>query len=147
MPSFRHLSREIVLKTLFSEDFQSSEDIETEAGIFDYVLAEFGNKLPETEFATSLYQGVKNNIEKLNVTIVKYAPDWPLDKIARVDKIILYIGIYELLMNDDVPPLVAINEAVELAKEFGQENSSKFVNGVLSSIANSEIDAEKLKKE
>lgn len=146
MASFRHLSRELVLKTLFSDDFRNSEDVQTEEGVFNYVMDEFGGMIPDTSFAEKLYKGIKKNEDKLNEYIVKYAPEWPLDKIARLDKLILQLGIYELLMSKEAPPLVAINEAVELAKEFGQEKSSKFINGVLSSIAHDEIGEDKLKK-
>jgi len=147
MASFRHLSRELVLKSLFSEDFKETENLNTEEGVFSYILDEFGALITDFTFAKNLHQGVLSHLIELNSLIEKYAPDWPLDKIARIDKIILQMGIYELLFaKDGVPPLVAVNEAVELAKEFGQDKSSKFINGVLSSVIKDNIKEEDLKK-
>jgi len=149
MASFRHLSRELVLKSLFSEDFKETENLNTDEGVFSYILEEFGKLIPDTSFAESLYEGVRGHLIELNSFIEKYAPEWPLDKIARIDKIILQMAIFELLFakgEHKVPPLVAVNESVELAKEFGQDKSSSFINGVLSSIIEDRIDEADLKK-
>ncbi len=78
--------------------------------------------------------GIKKNLSQIDQEILKYAPDWPIDQIAGVDKAILRVAVYELLYNLEIPPKVAINEAVELAKKYGGETSSKFVNGVLGSV-------------
>jgi N utilization substance protein B len=110
------------------------------------MLDQFGKELPEIEFAESLFDGVLKHSAEFDELIVKYAPEWPLDKIAKIDKCILEIGMYELLYTPDVPPLVAINESVELAKSFGDTNASKFINGVLSALAHDKIDPDKLKK-
>jgi len=85
------------------------------------------------DFDEERFFGMVNQLVSLQKTIVQYAPEWPLEKIASHDRAVLYLGTYELL-HTDVPPPVVINEAVELAKEFGGERSSKFINGVLSSI-------------
>lgn len=86
-----------------------------------------------TDFDRERFFGMIKHLEELQNTIVQYAPEWPLERIASHDRAILYLGIYELL-HTTVPPAVVINEAVELAKNFGGEKSSKFINGVLSSI-------------
>jgi N utilization substance protein B len=145
MGSFRHLSRELVLKTIFYQRFRGEEDISLEQA-FEDVISEFGKELPETDFAKKLFDGVSEKEEEINDIIRTYAPEWPLEKIAKVDLHIMQIGIYELLYSEDVPPLVAINEAVELAKEYGDTNTSKFVNGVLSNIAHDKIGKDNLKK-
>jgi N utilization substance protein B len=146
MKTFRHLGRELVLKTLLCEEFLSKEELkkmQDEEQPIDYILDHFGKELPEEEFTKSLYGNVLVHTKEAKELITKFAPDWPLDKIARIDKNIMIIGITELL-HSDVPPLVAINEAVELAKEYGDDSSSKFVNGVLSNIAHDIIGKDKL---
>ncbi len=145
MSSFRHLSRELVLQSLFAIEFKTEQGL-TPNETFSYMLDQFGKELPEIEFAQTIFQGVLENQEEFSKLIVKYAPEWPVDKIAKIDKCILEIGMYELLYTPEVPPLVAINEAVELAKSFGDTNSSKFINGVLSALAHDKIDLDKLKK-
>ena len=145
MGSFRHLSRELVLKTIFYQRFRGDEDVTLEQA-FEDVISEFGKELPETDFAKNLFEGVTAKEEELNEIIRTYAPEWPLEKIAKVDLHILQIGVYELLFADGIPPLVAINEAVELAKEYGDTNTSKFVNGVLSNISHDKIGKYNLKK-
>jgi N utilization substance protein B len=144
MASLRHLSRELVLQTLFLYYFRNPEEV-TPREAFSYVLDEFGKHLIETDFAESLYQGVVEHKAELDIIIQKYAPEWPVDKIAPIDRIILEIGLFELI-HTDVPPLVAINEAVEIAKTYGEENTPKFVNGVLSSYAHDIIGKENLQK-
>jgi len=81
-----------------------------------------------------LIDGILENVAVINQMIEKYAPEWPLEQITTVDRNALRIGIYELKFNNDIPPKVAINEAIELAKNFGGESSGKFINGVLGSI-------------
>jgi N utilization substance protein B len=89
-------------------------------------------------FAEKLLKNIVDNLENIKKDITTFAPEWPLDQIAPVDRICLYIGIYELKYSekDEIPPIVAINEAIEIAKEYGGMNSGKFINGVLSSILN-----------
>lgn len=130
MASYRHLARTCVMQTLFAAEFRE-EDAE---GFLEKVLDEFAPKLTEREFATDTLKGVLKNQKKILELIQKFAPQWPIDKIARVDRAILEIGVYEIAFSNDIPPVVAINEAIEIAKHFGDENSPKFINGVLSSV-------------
>lgn len=104
--------------------------------ILQYVLQEFGPKIPDQDFAHQLFHGILKELPKISEIITKFAPEWPLEKIDPVERVILYIGIFELLHSPDVPKAVVINEAIEIAKEFSDENSSKFINGVLNSVAN-----------
>lgn len=148
MKSFRHLGRELVLKTLLCEEFLTKEELqkmEDEQDPIDYIIDHFGKELPDTEFTKSLYCNVLVHVNEAKELITKFAPDWPLDKIARIDKNIMIMGITEML-HSEVPPVVAINEAVELAKEYGDDSSSKFVNGVLNTIAHDIIGKDKLVK-
>ncbi|OGY87178.1 MAG: transcription antitermination factor NusB [Candidatus Kerfeldbacteria bacterium RIFOXYA2_FULL_38_24] len=131
--SNRHLGRTIVLQTLFEWDFDSAQTRDIEL-ILQHNLTEFSDKLEDVDFTRFLLQEVLKNIETLNEIIVKYAPDWPLSQITNIDRNVLRIGIYELKFSKDIPPKVAINEAIELAKTFGGESSGKFVNGVLGSL-------------
>lgn len=131
----RHLSRSIVLQTLFEWDFNNSKDL----NIRDLIkknVKEFALGLEDDVFVFALAEEVLKKQKVVDEIIEKAAPDWPIDKISMVDRNILRIGLTELLFGDrkEVPPKVAINEAIELAKTFGGENSSKFVNGVLGAV-------------
>jgi len=130
----RHLSRSIVLQTLFEWDFNECKDNTEE--ILNRDVEEFGPGLDDTPFMSELLSGVIKKKAILDEVIEKAAPDWPLDKISIVDRNILRIGLFELLFGDrsQVPPKVAINESIELAKSFGGEKSSRFVNGVLGGV-------------
>lgn len=130
----RHLSRSIVLQTLFEWDFNGGK-LDTKTTL-ERNLKEFAPGLEDDTFVSSLIEEVFKKQKVIDEIIEKAAPDWPLDKISIVDRNILRIGLAELLFGDrkEVPPKVAINEAIELAKTFGGENSSKFVNGVLGSV-------------
>lgn len=130
MASYRHLARTCVVQTLFAHEFHGDDPQET----LDAVLDEFAPKLTEKEFAVDTLNGIIKNSKEILETIQKYAPDWPIDKIAKVDRAILEVGAFEILFSKEVPPVVAINEAVEIAKHFGDSNSPKFINGVLSTI-------------
>ncbi len=128
----RHQARKLALLKLYAEFFGGTGDIPDE-------LIE---DMPQTaqadlELLKSLVDGVKANIATIDAVITKCAPEWPLDRIAKLDLAVLRIAVYEML-NAKVNASIAINEAVELAKEFGGENSSKFVNGVLGSVADHE---------
>ncbi len=131
----RHLSRSIVLQTLFEWDFNTITTNES-IDILHRNIAEFADSAADLEFMKNLLSGVIAKTEDLNAIINKAAPDWPIEKISTVDRNVLRIGLYELLFSDrgEVPPKVAINEAIELAKSFGGENSGKFVNGVLGAV-------------
>jgi len=130
----RHLSRSIVLQTLFEWDFDAEKMTPKE--MLDRNIEEFGPGLDDSLFMNDLLVGVVKKKSIIDEVIEKAAPDWPIDKISVVDRNILRIGLYELLFGDrkEVPPKVAINEAIELAKSFGGENSSKFINGVLGGV-------------
>lgn len=131
----RHLSRSIVLQTLFEWDFNSLKTSET-LTVLDRNIAEFADNAGDLEFMRGLLSGIIAKVDDLNSIINKAAPEWPIEKISNVDRNVLRIGLYELLFSDrtEVPPKVAINEAIELAKSFGGENSGKFVNGVLGAV-------------
>jgi N utilization substance protein B len=131
----RHLARSVVLQTLFEWDSSHAE--ETEApGMLTRNAEEFGGEDTDKPFMESLLTGVLAKRADLDLVITKAAPDWPLDKIAPVDRNILRIGLFELLFSDrtQVPAKVAINEAIELAKIFGGDSSGRFVNGVLGAV-------------
>ena len=131
----RHLSRSIVLQTLFEWDFRGQNDKEIK-DIVNRDAKEFAPGVNDVSFIEELTSNVLSKRPDLDKIITKAAPDWPLDKISVVDRNVLRIGLYELLFadRDEVPAKVAINEAIELAKSFGGENSGKFVNGVLGSV-------------
>lgn len=133
--SNRHLARSIVLQALFELDFTDGDSNELSSSI-RRIANEFAPGTGDFVFMDTLAKGVINRTGDLDLIIEKAAPDWPLEKIALVDKNILRMGLYELLFGDrnDVPAKVAINEAIELAKSFGGETSGRFVNGVLGSV-------------
>lgn len=131
--SNRHLARSIALQILFEWDFRGKESKEL-GSIVEHDLEEFGAGLNEKEFTLSLVNGVLENLEAIDKVIVEYAPSWPIEQITNVDRNVLRLGIFELKIAQDVPPKVAINEAIELAKSYGGPASGKFVNGVLGSI-------------
>ncbi len=132
----RHLSRSIVLQTLFEWDFAVSSDLSEPEVILERNIEEFGPGLDDSHFMSELFLGVTKKKVIIDEIIEKAAPDWPIDKISIIDRNILRLGLYELLFGDreQVPPKVAINEAIELAKSFGGENSSRFINGVLGGV-------------
>ncbi len=131
----RHLSRSIVMQSLYEWDFSEKERDLKE--ITERNIKDFGPGLKDhKQFVWSLITGVIKSMEKIDKIIEKSAPQWPIDQISIVDRNVLRIGIYELLYADKeaVPSKVAINEAIELAKSFGGENSGKFINGVLGTV-------------
>lgn len=134
MASNRHLGRIIVLQSLYEYEFRSKAgdptvDIDT---IVAKNIEPYSKALGDTEFVYGLARAVSGKFTELDAELQPWAPEWPLSTIAAIDRNILRIGLYELeSCADTVPPKVAINEAVELAKAFGSDNSSKFVNGVL----------------
>ncbi len=128
----RHLSRVLVLQTLFAWDFNKTQG--NPEKILNYTKQEFTPSNDEDNFALNLLKNIVEKWKVLNKLISENAPEWPLKRISIVDRNVLRIGIYELKYNDTIPPKVAINEAIELAKVYGGDNSSKFVNGVLGSI-------------
>lgn len=131
----RHLSRSIALQSLFEWDFNGCQE-KTLPAIVERNVAEFAPGLENLDFVRSLTDKIVAHQEKLDLIIEKAAPDWPLAQIAIIDRNTLRLGLQELLFADhkEVPARVAINEAIELAKTFGGENSGKFVNGVLGAV-------------
>ena len=130
--SNRHLARTLALQTLFQWDFNGQQEKLDE--ILLYNFKEFANDFNDEGFSLSLVEGVKSKVKEIDTLIVKYAPEWPLDQITPTDRNCLRIGIYELKYDLNIPPKVAINEAIELAKTYGGDASGKFINGVLGSI-------------
>lgn len=131
----RHLSRSIVLQTLYEWDFWEGKKGDIEE-IFQRNLKLFGEGLADEQYPQKILRGVLEHWDELDKLIISGAPEWPLNQINIIDRNILRIGIFELLFSDfkEVPPKVAINEAVELAKTFGGDSSRRFVNGVLGTI-------------
>jgi N utilization substance protein B len=135
---YRHQARRLALQVLYEIDCTDHN--------VDMVLSE---RLESDSFreethtlTTRLVTGVLEHRDRLDTLIRRYAPEWPLDQIAILDRNILRIAIYELIVDDSVPVKVAINEAVELAKTFGAESTPRFVNGVLGTLAARELDSE-----
>ena len=134
MASNRHLGRIIALQSLYENEFRTQCD-DPNVSIDDILarnIERYKDTVDDTAFIESLVHGVIKKTPELDALLQPIAPEWPIDQIARVDRTILRMAVYELKESGDlVPPKVAINEAVELAKAFGSDNSSKFVNGVL----------------
>jgi N utilization substance protein B len=135
MASNRHLGRIVALQTLYEIEFRESchDDQLDINNVLERNIERYSETIDDKSFIVNLVEGVYAKISELDSELQPLAPDWPIDKIARIDRVILRMGLYELKHNSDVPPKVVINEAVELAKAFGGENSSKFINGVLGS--------------
>lgn len=131
----RHLSRSIVMQALFEWDFNGADDAKID-GILKRNLEEFAPGLADDGFSEKLVKAVLKKRKELDKIIEKAAPEWPMAQIAVVDRNVLRIGLYELLFGDreEVPPKVAINESIELAKTFGGDSSGRFVNGVLGTV-------------
>lgn len=133
--SNRHLARTLAMQTLFAWDFNGNSS----NNLKDIIAENFANFAPDFDdngFAENTVNGVVDNLKTIDAHIVKYATEWPLDQITIIDRNILRIGVYEILIDESIPPRVAINEAIEIAKNYGGESSGKFVNGVLGAIYN-----------
>lgn len=138
----RHLVRTIVLQSLYEWDFYKREiDL---LKIVERNVEEFGPGIDEPDFVWRLVKGVVEHLSDIDHVITASAPDWPIDQIAIIDRNVLRIGLYELLYADpnEVPPKVAINEAIEIAKNYGGLNSPKFVNGVLGTVYREKVSHE-----
>jgi N utilization substance protein B len=131
----RHLSRSVVLQSLFEWDARGQHDA-TVAEIVSRNAKEFAPGVSDVSFVEELMKGIVAKNAELSDIITKAAPEWPIDKISPIDRNVLRLGLYELLFADraEVPAKVAINEAIELAKTFGGETSGRFVNGVLGAV-------------
>jgi len=143
--SNRHLARTIALQTLFAWDFNGKNGQNTESLMRDNFV-NFAPNFDDGGFVSALVKGVIDNLSIIDGLIVKYATEWPLDQITTIDRNILRLGIYELVYTE-IPPRVAINEAIEVAKSFGGDASGKFVNGVLGAIYNDWPEEEKKKRD
>ena len=130
----RHLSRSIVLQSLYEWDFYDRKPILKD--IVERDIKDFGPGLEELDFVRQLAEGIEKHIHEIDKIIEKAAPEWPIAQISMIDRNVLRVGLFELLYSDkeEVPPKVAINEAIELAKTFSGQTSGKFVNGVLGTV-------------
>lgn len=130
----RHLIRTIVIQSLYEWDFYNRKVDLTE--IVERNIQEYGPGIDEPEFVWRLVKGVIEHLPELDKIVGAAAPDWPIAQIAIIDRNILRLGLFELLYQDknEVPSKVAINEAIELAKNYGGPNSGKFINGVLGTV-------------
>ncbi|MBX4201668.1 transcription antitermination factor NusB [Candidatus Saccharibacteria bacterium] len=146
MSANRHLGRIVALQTLYEQDFRREVndpglDLED---VLARNIARYEETIEDKAFIEALVHGVSSKQTELDDIIRPVAPEWPIEQIARMDRVILRMGVYELLFEEGVPPKVVINEAVELAKAFGGDNSSKFINGVLGTVLRNQ--EEKAKK-
>ncbi|OGZ24722.1 MAG: transcription antitermination factor NusB [Candidatus Nealsonbacteria bacterium RIFCSPLOWO2_01_FULL_43_32] len=131
----RHLSRSIAMQSLYEWDFSGKKEDALDK-IVEKNIKEYGPGLEKVDFVWQLVNGVKKHLPQVDKIIEKAAPEWPIDQITIVDRNVLRMGLFELLYEnkEEVPPKVAINEAIELAKTFGGESSGKFINGVLGTV-------------
>lgn len=136
MASNRHLGRILALQTLYEYDFRNDcgDQNLVLADILSRNIDRYSNTVEDHEFIKSLVNGIVGKEADLDSVLQPVAKQWPISQIARMDRLVLRMSLYELLMKGDVPPKVVINEAVELSKAFGGENSSKFINGVLGTL-------------
>lgn len=121
------------MQSLYELDFRGSEaDLEE---IIERNINEFRKDVDEV-YINKVVRGSLTDLEKIDALIIEAAPEWPLDQVAKVDKNILRVALFEMLFDseEDVPPRVSINEAIEIGKTFGSESSPKFINGVLGSV-------------
>ncbi len=148
MASNRHLGRIVALQTLYEQDFrrEANDDSFSLSEALARNIGRYEDTIDDKAFIEQLVNGVDQHLPELDDNIRPLAPEWPIEQIARMDRVILRIGTFELTYEKDVPPKVVINEAVELAKGFGGENSSKFINGVLGSVLRQIEESAKAKK-
>ncbi len=145
--STRHIARTLALQTLYLWDFRK-EKPEAIPELLAYARREFAPDLADEGFAEELVRGVLAHQAELDTLIVRYAPEWPLEQITPIDRNVLRLGLLELKhYHQVVPPKVAINEAIELAKAFGGKSSARFVNGVLGSLYQDMVAAGEIKEE
>lgn len=134
------------MQTLFAWDFNGRKSQEVDQ-IIDENFENFAPQFNDNGFVRETVKGIFDHIEEIDNSIRKYATEWPLEQITIVDRNVLRIGIYELVYSENIPPKVAINEAIEIAKAFGGESSGKFINGVLGAIYRDMPEDLKAKKE
>ncbi len=128
----RRRSRELALKVLFHLQFSHDEPRKA----FDLISENFGAPEDIGPFSWELISGTCSCIDEIDDYISKASKGWRLERMARVERAILRLSVYQLLYREDIPPKVSINEAVELAKKFGNQESGAFINGILDNIYN-----------
>lgn len=133
MASNRHLGRIVALQSLYEYDFREGKDMDIKA-VTERNLKQYASAIGDVDFVHDVTREVVKRQAELDAILAPAAPEWPVEQIARIDRAVLRLAIYELVIKQEVPPKVIINEAVELAKSFGGDNSSKFVNGVLGTV-------------
>ena len=132
--SKRHLARSIIMQSLYQWDFKGKPSAAMPA-IIEQVMAEFGAGIEETAgYIQETINGIVDHLVEIDAMVDKYAPNWKLTDMSIVDRNILRLGVFELKMVSQIPPKVAINEAIELAKSYGGPSSGKFVNGILGAM-------------
>lgn len=129
----RHLCREFALQTLFSWLYYQGDKTAKQL-LEELALHYFQYETQDLLFSLQIVEGVEGNMDKIRSIIERFAPEWPWEKISLIDRATLAIGVYEMLYSEEVPDVVAINEAIELAKKYGDEASPKFINGVLNNV-------------
>lgn len=136
MSANRHLGRIVALQTLYEEDFrrECGDESLVPKDVLERNISRYNETIDDKSFIERIVQGVGTKQTELDDVIRPVAPEWPIEQIARMDRIVLRMGVFELMFEKETPPKVAINEAVELAKAFGGDNSSKFINGVLGTV-------------
>jgi transcription antitermination factor NusB len=136
----RTLSREIALKILYAHEITDEPIGEAESKFWE----SHGPENDEVRlYAENLVTGVSANMGEIDSAIASYADNWEIGRMATIDRNIIRVAAFELMFNGDIPPKVAINEAIEMAKKYGDQNSGKFVNGILDRISRSEIGEDK----
>ncbi len=143
----RHTSRKLALSSIFSWSF-SEPDIDKNVETSAEMLEEEGISYDD-ELTKFIVNGVREHTDEIDKIVEECAPDWPIDKIAKIDLVILRIAIFEVLFGKKTPVKVAIDEAIEIAKEYGNDTSHKFINGVLGTVVEKYLPKEKdaVKKE
>ncbi|MEX0934429.1 MAG: transcription antitermination factor NusB [Candidatus Saccharimonadales bacterium] len=145
MASNRHLGRIVALQSLYEYDFRSGEKLDI-TKVTDRNLTQYEDVIDDKDFVHNLTSSVVDKLDEVDAIIGPAAPEWPIEQIARIDRVILRMSVYELVLDKETPPKVVINEAVELAKSFGGDNSSKFINGVLGTVYSERIEVKPTKE-
>ncbi len=135
--SNRHMARSIVMQSLYQWDFRGRKNVDTDE-IIEQNITEFGVGLDDEnrQYIRDTFKKILAKIDNIDKKIEEYSPDWKIDQMALVDRNILRIGVYELYFNKEIPDKVAINEAIEIAKNFGGQSSGAFVNGIMGAMYN-----------
>ena len=129
----RHKLREQVFKLLFRIEFNASVEMEEQKELF-FTTSDVETTEEESRYIEEKYQAVVDKLDKIDELISSNAKGWSIDRMSKVDLTILRLGVYEMIFDDTIPEAVALNEAIELAKEFGQDQSYSFINGVLAKL-------------